>query len=60
MKARKHLNGEFMVACMEDVEDALTISSDLQGHLRPPNDIVTVTVYCWTGKILLVRNVVSQ
>jgi hypothetical protein len=48
----KHAQPEFMVQCMQDVEAALILSADLRGHLRPPNDIVTVTVYVWTLKVL--------
>ena len=48
-------NKEFMVQCMQDVEAALTLSADLRGRLRPPNDIVTVSVFAWTCRILGVR-----
>ncbi|KAI0801945.1 hypothetical protein BC629DRAFT_1438515 [Irpex lacteus] len=48
----RNANKDFMIECMQDVEAALTLSGDLRGRLRPPNDIVTVSVYAWTCKIL--------
>ena len=54
VRANKHTNGDFMVSCMEDVEGALTLGANLPRHLRPPNDAITVTVYCWTCKLFKV------
>ncbi|KAI0087705.1 hypothetical protein BDY19DRAFT_907159 [Irpex rosettiformis] len=48
----RNANQDFMIQCMQDVEAALTLSADLRGPLRPPNDIVTVSVFAWTCKIL--------
>lgn len=46
---------DFMVECMEDVEKTLAESRELKGRLVPPNQTVTIVVFCWVCMILGVR-----
>lgn len=50
----KYTRGDFMVSCMRDAEKALIEGGQLRGRLRPPNEIITIAIFCWVCELLKV------